>query len=302
MHSILQMIRRFALGAAIVAAPSATLDAASSARDCEACPEMVLLSGGSFIMGTPAAEPERDDDEGPQRSVTVQPYALGKFEVTRGEFAAFVKATGHVAGNTCYVLDGGGKFAETRGRSWRNPGFQQTDRHPVVCVGREDARAYADWLSAKTGRLYRLPSEAEWEYAARAGTETARPWGNDQNLACLHANVADRNTRKRFPGWTIHRCDDRTFFTASAGQFRSSAWGIHDLMGNVWEWTEDCANDSYEGAPTDGRPWVGGDCTRRVLRGGSWYSHPADVRAGYRDKEFATTRSSNAGFRVARSE
>lgn len=274
--------------------------AESTFRDCPECPEMVPLPGGTFLMGTPASELEREDDEGPQRTVNVEPFSLGRYEVTRGQFADFVRDTSYVAGSVCYVLTRDGKFAETRGKNWRNPGFKQTDAHPVVCVNWDDATAYANWLSRKTGKTYRLPSEAEWEYAARALTVTARPWGEDPHIACTYANVADRVTLRRFPRWTVHQCSDGYINTAPVGRFSSNSFQVHDALGNVWEWTMDCANESYAAAPSDGSAWLEGDCAQRILRGGSWYSHPSDVRVGYRDRDSFKMRASNTGFRVAR--
>ena len=164
-------------------------------RECTDCPEMVVLPSGSFTMGSPGHETGRDDDEGPQRVVTLaRPFALGRYELTRGQFAAFVAASGYQSqgGNCWYRNADEGKYKDDDASlTWRNPGFSQNDGHPVVCVSWNDAKAYADWLASKTGKPYRLPSEAEWEYAARAGSANSRPWGDDPNQACRHANIAD---------------------------------------------------------------------------------------------------------------
>jgi formylglycine-generating enzyme len=253
---------------------------------------MIALPGGSFMMGVPPDEEEGESVPAqfrgyamPQHAVTVPAFALGKYAVTRGEFAAFVAETGHSTGNTCWVFardewDGQWKWLEKYGRGWRNPGFPQGDRDPVVGVNWDDANAYAAWLSGVTCKAYRLPSEAEWEYAARAGTTTARYWG-----------------RGIEPGNALYAAKQ----TAPVGKYPPNAFGLYDMLGSVWEWTQDCWNEGYEGAPTDGSAWLGGDCGRRILRGGSWNNHGRNLRAGFRDKSIPGGRSFNNGFRVARS-
>ena len=160
-------------------------------KDCITCPEIVVVPAGSFMMGSPAGEEYRDYDEGPQRRVTIaEPFAVGRYEVTRGEYAAFVNATGRTHGNSCRTYEGG-EWKNRAGRSWSNPGFTQGEDHPVVCVNWDDARAYVNWMSRKTGKNYRLLSEAEWEYVARGSTRTARYWGERAEGQCRHANGAD---------------------------------------------------------------------------------------------------------------
>lgn len=179
--------------------------AAQTFKDCSHCPQMVKVPAGTFIMGSPfgttikeGAKDEFVVDERPEHSVTIgRELAVGKYAVTRGEFAAFIKDTGYNAGSKCAVY-AGNKYEERSGRSWRNPGYAQTDRHPVVRVSFEDAQHYVQWLSRKTGQLYRLPTEAEWEYAARANTTTARFWGDDRERACDFANVADLTGAERW--------------------------------------------------------------------------------------------------------
>ena len=258
-------------------------------RDCPECPEMVVVPAGSFVMGSPSYEEGRDDDEGPLREVEFTvPFAIGVYEVTVGEFKRFVQASGSSAGETCHE---GGKLVE--GRSWRDPGFRQDDSHPVVCVSWDDAQAYVRWLSAKTGKRYRLPSESEWEYAARAGTQNSRPWGDDDSGQCRHANSVDGDFERSFADsskepcadsnvscafWQMLRrqareaaqCDDGHAHTAPVGRYEANKWGLHDVLGNVFEWTEDCLNDSYAGAPRDGSAWRTGKCSKKALRGGGW--------------------------------
>ena len=269
-------------------------------RDCPECPEMVVVPAGSFEMGSPSGEEGRYDDEGPVHRVTMaRPIAVGVHEVTRGEFARFVSATGRSMGNSCWTYEGG-EYEERSGRDWRNPGFGQTDEHPVVCVNWEDARAYARWLSGETGEEYRLLSEAEWEYVARAGTEMARYWGESESGQCRYANGADRTAKRHNSGWTTVDCDDGHYRTAPVGSYEANGFGLRDVLGNVWEWVEDCWDGSYAGAPSDGSAWTSGDCGESVLRGGSWDDVPWLLRSANRGGDSTGLRSVKVGFRVAR--
>ena len=266
-------------------------------EDCLGCPEMVVVPEGTFRMGSPESEEGRWDDgrEGPVHPVTIgYRLAVGVNEVTRGEFARFVSATGRSMGDACWSYESG-EWKERSGRHWRNPGFSQTDDHPVVCVDWDDAKAYAEWLSGRTGQKYRLLSEAEWEYVARAGTETARYWGEGESGQCRYANGADETY-----GWSEAFCDDGHASTSPVGHFRANGYKLHDVLGNVWEWTEDCWNESYRRAPRDGSAWTSGNCGRRALRGGSWSDVPGNLRSAFRGRGTPGNRSGNAGFRVAR--
>ena len=237
-------------------------------RDCDGCPEMVVVPSGSFMMGSPPGEEGRDDDEGPQHRVQIaEPFAVGVHEVTRGEFARFVRETNRSVGNSCRVWNGGQKkWVERSGLNWRNPGFAQTDRHPVVCVSWDDVQSYVGWLSRETGEGYRLLSESEWEYAARGGTRTARYWGERESGQCRYGNGADASTTF---DWRVS-CSDGHAWTSPVGTYTGNGFGLHDVLGNVWEWVQDCWNEDYAGAPADGRSWERGDCSLRVARGGSW--------------------------------
>jgi len=274
-----------------------------SIKDCDVCPEMVTVPAGSFQMGSPSYEEGRGDDEGPVHQVTIpRAFSVGKYEVTKAEYAAFVSATGYAGGSSCRTYEGG-KWETRSGRSWRDPGYRQSERDPAVCVSWDDARAYTEWLSRQTGKTYRLLSEAEWEYAARAGTTTPRSWGSDSASACGYANVHD-STSKSVNGfdWENHACDDGVAQTAAAGSYQANAFGLHDMLGNVWEWTADCWNDSYAGAPSDGSAWTNGNCERRILRGGSWYHGPRNVRSAIRVRNASGYRNYVLGFRVARTD
>jgi formylglycine-generating enzyme required for sulfatase activity len=282
-------------------------------QDCPDCPRMVVIPAGEFTMGSPAAEAGRGVDEGPQRPVSIaQPFALGRSEVTVAEFRRFVDESGYkteaerdsrALGCSGFIYAdplAAGPAAQAV-TSWRSPGLAQADSHPVLCVSWNDARAYAQWLSKKTGKRYRLPTEAEWEYAARAGSAAARPWGDDAAQACRFANVADQS---RFQTWSFgqkHECTDGHYFTAPAGGYSPNRFGLYDMLGNVWEWTEDCWNASYAGAPSDGIAWLAGDCAQRALRGGSWSTVPRFARSATRHKNPADHRDNLTGFRLARS-
>ena len=247
-------------------------------RDCPDCPEMVEIPAGSFDMGSSNLEVGHQNDETPQHRVNVKAFALGKYEVTMGQFAAFIHETGLDDDNDCYASPGKG--------NWRNPGFPQSDNQPVVCVNWNEAQAYAQWLSKKTGKQYRLPSEAEWEYAARAGTTTARYWGND--IGHGNANCDGCGSQ-----W-----DDKQ--TAPAGSFAPNTFGLYDMLGNAGEWVDDSYHESYNGAPADGSTWDGGNSERHVFRGGSWFNLSQATRSASRDRHDTAYRDSSGGFRLAR--
>ena len=234
-------------------------------RDCPGCPEMVVVPAGRFRMGSTSGY----DDERPVHEVTIaRPFAVGVYEVTFAEWDACVSDRG--CGGYRPGDDGWGR-----------------GKRPVMNVSWNDAQAYVRWLSEKTGKAYRLLSEAEWEYVARAGTTTNYWWGND--IGRSRANCRGCGSR-----W-----DGRQ--TAPVGSFPTNPFGLHDVHGNVWEWVEDCWNGSYDGAPRDGSAWKSGDCDDRRLRGGSWNDLPRDLRSAYRDGLTSGGRVVIFGFRVARS-
>ena len=271
-------------------------------RECEGCPWMVVVPGGSFDMGSPKSEAGRRDHEGPVHRVRIErPFAVGVYEVTRGEYSRFVSATGYSSGDSCWAYEGG-EWEVRRGRDWRNPGYEQTDAHPVVCVNWDDAKAYVGWLSKKTGEEYRLLSGSEWEYVARGGTETARYWGESETEQCGCANGADRKLKKQYSGWPFLAADwdDGHKYTSPVGSYKKNQYGLYDVLGNVWEWVKDCWNDSYRGVPADGSAWKSRECDRRVLRGGSWLIAPWNLRSALRHRYVTGLRFNNAGFRVAR--
>lgn len=263
-------------------------------RDCPTCPEMTVLPGGRFKQGSASGY----SSARLVHWVAVRrPIAMSTKPVTTDDFKQFITATGR-AMRGCDTYDG--KWKSHPDLGWDRPGFSQTSDEPVTCVSWNDAEAYAKWLSAKTGHHYRLPSASEWEYAARAGTDTPRPWGSEDRAACASANVADTSAARRYTGWTVFPCDDGFVNTAPAGAFKPNAFGLDDMLGNVLQWTEDCWHDTYAGAPIDGSAWVDGDCPRHEIRGASWFSPPANVRLDYRDSFPADYRTSTLGFRLVR--
>lgn len=278
---------------------------AGGVRDCANCPGLTVIPAGSYIMGARGEEAGPTGaaaSEGPLHGVTLQRrIAVQSTEVTRGEFAAFVKETGYQA-TGCKVFDGTAWVID-RSRSWRDPGFFQDDDHPVVCVSAMDARAYAKWLSEKSGVRFRLPSEAEWEYAARAGVTGPYVWGSDPTAACAAANVADASllgTHKERDLALYFACDDRQPHTAAVGRFSPNSFGLLDMIGNVREITADCWNADYNGAPTDGAPRTDGDCSAAAARGGGWLDPPVNMRTARRLKTEITERRTDQGFRVVR--
>lgn len=282
--------------------------ARKSIKDCSDCPEMIEIPAGQFLMGALPDEEERENlfepfrhRSQPQLRVSMRGFWAGKYEITRRQYRAFVEETRH-SGAGCFMWIGT-RYEVDPTKDWRNPGYAQDDEHPAVCVSWEDASAYVRWLSQKTGKRYRLLTEAEWEYAARAGTTTARYWGDGDHRSCDYANGADVTAESRLPDASIGAyapCNDRYAYTAPVGSYRANAFGLHDMLGNVWEWTQDCWNATYSGAPTDGTAWAAGDCAMRAVRGGSWDDAPVGLRAAYRVGSPTSIRVYGRGFRVAK--
>lgn len=243
-------------------------------KDCDDCPEMVVVPPGEFMMGSPKSEKMRGEDEDPRRKVTIaNKFAVGKFEVTFSEWDACVKGSG------------------CNGYKPREKGWGRGNR-PVINVNWYDAKAYVTWLSHKTKQTYRLLSEAEWEYVARANTDTPFWWGN--SISTAQANYDGNDTYNGTKGKFRVK-------TLQVDSFKANNFGLYNVHGNVWEWVEDCWHKSYHGAPKDGTAWLkGGDCKKRILRGGSWYNNPDYLRSANRNWDNATNRYFITGFRVAR--
>ena len=267
-------------------------------RDCPTCPAMTILPAGRFRQGSARVDSVSASFEKPLHWVIIhRPFAMSTNAVTVDDFQQFIAATGRDM-QGCDTYDGEWKHRPEN--SWRNPGFMQTGTHPVTCASWNDAEAYARWLSTKTGRRYRLPSASEWEYAARAGGEAVQPWSADGSGACANANVADKSAAHEYPGWVVFACDDGYVYTAPVGSFKANPFGLNDMLGNVFQWTEDCWHADYAGAPIDGSARTDGNCSERELRGGSWFSTPAYVRANYRNHFAADYRTSSVGIRLVR--
>jgi formylglycine-generating enzyme required for sulfatase activity len=286
-------------------------------KECDKCPEMVVVPKGSFTMGSREDEKGHYDNEGPPHVVTfAKAFAVGKFHVTVDEFAAFVAETKYHVGD-CFAPKG---FLDkerlgSSDISWRNPGFAQAGSHPVVCLNWVDANAYVvDWLARKTGKGYRLLTEAEWEYAARAQTRPgsySRYWfGNSENDVCRFDNVKDQKARDAMT-WeltdsTFAPCNDGFAYTSPVGNFPANGFGLHDMLGNASQITVDCHHSNYIGAPTDGSAWTDGDCSHRIIRGSSFIGSPQ--RLGTADRAYNAIsvpggepiRGWATGFRVAR--
>jgi len=242
-------------------------------------PEMVVVPAGSFYMGCVSGM-GCSNRERPIREVSFsEPFAVAVHEVTLDEYDHFTAATGRPRAD-----DAG----------WGR------GRRPALNVSWQDAQAYVAWLSGETGRGYRLLSEAEWEYVARAGSTTQFHFGDHPSELCRYGNHADVSLPEHVE-WRNTLCSDRVALeTADVGSYAPNPWGLHDTHGNVWEWVEDCWNGTYEGSPADGSAWAEGDCSRRVLRGGSWNNRPALLRAAGRNSVGVGERGLNIGFRVAR--
>ncbi|MEO5640848.1 MAG: MFS transporter [Sphingomicrobium sp.] len=298
------------VAAALLASGCATIPPAVSLD----VPAMVGIEPGSFIAGSTAAETDavhypalNAAREQPRRLVTIaRPFAIGRTEVTRGQFARFVRATGWKPDGPCSFLSAGpgGKYLADSAHDWRHPGFAQTDAHPVVCINLADATAYAAWLSAATGRHFRLPSNTEWEYAARAGTTTARYWDEMPGAdPCAFANLNDASSAAVHlaPGADrggYFACTDGFATTAPVASFRPNAWGLNDVIGNVWELTADCLNDNQVSAPTDASARTTGTCTSHIDRGSSWGNTPKYVRVAAQHPDLVGARTAVMGFRL----
>ena len=294
--------------------------------DCEGCPVMVVVPTGSNFIGTQRSEKQSSKNDWPRHQVDIEmPFAVSVYEVSRGEFARFISETGHSMGDSC--MEGtDNHWSERQGLGWRNPGYEQTDQHPVVCVSWKEAKAYAAWLSNATEMEYRLLSESEWEYIARAGSTARYYYGNDfgsvisskqvqqvqrrnedsQNKRivssefmdlCLHSNGAASETTFKSRN---KKCSDGYTYTAPVGSLLSNGFGLHDVLGNVWEVVDDCWTANYINAPTDGSPRLDGDCSKRVVRGGSWQNSPSWNSPALRHANNSAERYINAGFRIAR--
>jgi formylglycine-generating enzyme required for sulfatase activity len=268
--------------------------------DCSSCPVMTVLSSGKFTMGFDGSETNKA--ETPAHDVIIRKsFAVSKFEITNGQYAEFLTAMlREEKYDQRYVLTNQGANGNPllfRLRHYEvSPGFE---KHPVTGVSWQGAQAYVRWLSSQTEDEYRLLTEAEWEYAARAGTTTKYYFGDEILKICEHGNIPDRSRLEKHSDWVVFRCTDGYSETAPVGSFAPNPFGLYDMLGNAWEWVEDCMHDNYDGAPTDGSAWLtGASCSTRVVRGGSYDVFPGSGLG--RAQSEANNRIKSIGFRVAR--
>jgi len=280
--------------------------------------KLVRIEAGEFLMGTtkdqvdqlmrqfPDSKREWFDDEQPQHPVKItRPFFLGIHEVTVGQFRRFVETSGYQTeaekdGKGSYVWDETKKAWELDpSKNWRNPGFPQTDDHPVVCVSHNDAMAFCQWLSQNESRTYRLPTEAEWEFACRGDTTALYSNGNDPEGLVSIANVADASLKRKSPYFAYIKGDDGYPYTASVGSFAPNRWAVYDMIGNVWEWCADWYDEKYYASSPATDPPGAPKASLRVVRGGSWGNYPRDCRPTDRNRFAPAFRSINFGFRVA---
>lgn len=271
-------------------------------RDCADCPEMVVIPSGTFQMGAEGGEPQRY--EGPVRPVKIDyNFAVAVTPVTNAEFRRFTQETGYEAGKDCWIpLEG--KYKQMPGTNWQNPGLGREirDNEPVICVNWRDAQAFVGWLKQKTGKSYRLLSEAEWEYTARAGGTSRFPWGEDPEGACKSANLLDASAPKAaLVVGQPTKCSDGYATLSPVDAFPPNAFGVRDMIGNVWTWVQDCYVMPYPAdVPSDGSAYEGGACERRSVRGASWGTTTLRSRATFRGRDPETLVSQVFGFRIAR--
>ena len=273
--------------------------------ECDECPQMVVIPPGSFTQGYDGGLDQRY--EGPRRDVTIaRSFAIGRFEVTQAQYRAFIEKSGYEPSVGCYMWNGmSADFIDAHG--WEDPDYGRppADDEPVACLNWTHANAYVSWLAEHTGQPYRLISESEWEYVARAGrsSDYTYPWGEDGSEACVHGNVLDESTIRDQPELPMPAapCDDGFPGIAPVGQFKPNAFGVYDITGNVWEWLQDCYVMPYaEDVPSDGSAYINEACERRAVRGGSWISTLFWQRPTFRGRDPEDLTSRIFGVRVAR--
>ncbi len=259
----LKLYKLVILIAALLGANTAYAQSATTFKDCDTCPELAIIPAGSFIMGTDS----RHKYEKPPHPVTIpKSFAMGVYEISFDEWQVCFDA-----GFCGEEMPDDHKWGE--------------GKRPIINITWWDAKKYLAWLSDTTGQLYRLPTEAEWEYAARAGTETEYWWGDEIGKKTANCRNCDIKVSHE---------------THPVDSFKPNPWGLYNVHGNVWEWTEDCWNKTYDGAPQNGSAWLEGDCRQRVMRSGSWYYFSKNLRSSWRAKNHAKVKSYGIGFRVVR--
>jgi formylglycine-generating enzyme required for sulfatase activity len=301
-------MRKLVLIGVLVMAATATVAAeqklGEAFKDCPTCPEMVVLPQGKTWLGAEPWDQDMKTSWGKLREVTIgYSLAIARHEVTRAQYREFVAATKYKSPTTsCNTWGFNRILGQTEGYTWDHPGQPQREDSPVVCVSWEDATAFTKWLAKKTGKPYRLLSSTEFEYATRAGTRGPWFWGSDNAKACEFANVADDTYRRLYSYGPVFNCNDGWERVAPVGSFKPNPWGLHDMLGNAWEWSEDCFHADMSNVPTDGRAWMAednGDCKARTPRGGAWASGTDWLKAISQSRDPIEYHSQLLGFRVA---
>lgn len=282
-------------------------------RDCAHCPEMVVVPAGTAVLGATASDPFRNPDETPARTFQIgAPFAVSRYEVTREQYEAFVRATGRAIERDCLTdRSSRGTWAYDAATTFRDPGFPQQGDHPVACVSWNDAQAYVAWLNAQTKGGYRLLTEVEWEYVARASAlqDFVYPWGDDPAGGCVVANGFDQTAMAAYAGMDTSgykvfdplSCSDGWLNTAPVGSLAANELGVYDMIGNVAEWVEDCYSASHDALSESGLPPTPqGACSRRIAKGGSWGTLAHNLRTAERFPYAATHRDDSIGIRVAK--
>lgn len=285
-------------------------DSIQTFKDCDACPEMVSVTAGKVYIGSYKEEIGRKKGERDRVLATIKTsFAMAKTEVTLAQFRVFMEETKYKSNQAfykgeplvgCNYFDGK-SYGYVAEHNWKNPGYPQRETDPVVCVSWSDANAYAQWLTKKTGRAYRVPSAVEFEYASRAGSSSPWFWGTNPADACDYANIGDMAFAEKFPTRASFPCIDGYVFTTRVGRFKPNPFGLYDMVGNAWEWTNDCFTNDLSNIAVDGSSYIGTDeeCNSRTPKGGSWISGISWSRAAVRSRDGADYRSFMLGFRVA---
>lgn len=278
-------------------------------RDCDDCPELVYIAPGQFTMGSTPAETQaagvpaaRAINEHSPVVVTVNyAFAMGRHELTIREFRDFAESTGFVATPGCFGLQGRAWVMDPMA-TWDDPGYPVSDAHPAACLSVNEYQRYLDWLSAKTGARYRLPTEAEWEYMANLGSaQPPRLWRSQDDDACELVNAADKQFTDNYDGeWPAFTCDDGFMITSPTGHFPGNRLGMFDVLGNTAEATADCFMAGHAGRPTDGSAHVSSPCGALVFKGGSWAAEPSFLRPAFRVAATREVRGNGFGLRVLR--
>lgn len=290
-----------------------TVFAAETFQDCDLCPQMTIIPGGTYMKGSPQNEPGRANDDrnhdedsqagpgGTQVKVSVPAFALGTHEVTNREFGRFVDKTGYEMRVGCIAYARrDGSWSRFPNATWNNTARPFNEDFPATCIDWHAANAYIKWLSDLSGQPFRLPTESEFEHARRAGSASAYHFGSDPVQSCRYGNVPDADYGSAAPGRPALKCSDGYWDLAAVGQFEPNAFGIYDITGNIWEWLSDCYEKSYANAPTDGSALLSGDCEARSIRGGSWGYDLSSLRSADRSDDPPDALYDGIGFRIAR--